>query len=68
MLLQYADDRALFISDKDLMNISQKIPVEVLLTTSFLSTWVIPIYIEYNKTLDRRRSCFEDDLTAGSNL
>ena len=26
------------------------------------------IDIEYNKRLDRRRPCFEDDFTAGSNL
>ena len=27
-----------------------------------------PMDIEYNKRLDHRRPCFEDDLTAGSNL
>ena len=26
------------------------------------------IDIEYNKSLDRQRPCFEDELTAGSNL
>ena len=27
-----------------------------------------PIDIEYNKSLDRRRPCFGDELTEGSNL
>ena len=29
---------------------------------------VVVIDIDYNKRLDRRRPCFEDELTAGSNL
>ena len=33
------------------------------------STFVVStIDIEYNKKLDHRRPCLEDDLTAGSNL
>ena len=30
--------------------------------------WGYSIDIEYNKRLDHRRPCLEDDLTAGSNL
>ena len=30
--------------------------------------YVDAIDIEYNKRLDRQRPCFEDELTAGSNL
>ena len=37
-------------------------------SSDYPRTSVQAIDIEYNKRLDHRRQCLEDDLTAGSNL